>query len=114
VNARVLCLAAVACALACGPAAKRAEGNQPPLVVVDAPREVAVGESAAISMAKSEDLDGNILESQILFGDGSDPVVGYDDTEHVYAQAGVYTIDVYAKDDKGATARARARIVVTE
>ena len=90
------------------------EGNQPPLPVLDAPERARVGERVLISIAASDDLEGIVADRQILFGDGSEPAVGFGEIEHTYEAAGVYLIEAYLKDDDGLPARARRRIVITD
>jgi PKD domain len=112
-TARALIVLAFAC-ISCGPEAKQVEGNRPPLPVLEAPEAAAVGEAVTISIDGSDDLEGIVAERQILFGDGSEPAIGYGEIDHVYQAPGIYLIEAYLKDEDGAPSRARRRIIITE
>jgi hypothetical protein len=97
--------------LACAPAAVHASSNQPPVPILKVAASAHAGDSVHVDGNDSSDVDGSVVDGFILFGDGSDPVVGFV-TDHVYATPGLYLVELYIDDDKGARSRARARITI--
>ena len=104
--ARLVTLVALLLASSCGPGAPVTPSvNQPPVPVLVVQASARVGESVTVDGNGSVDLDGSVRDVFILFGDGSDPFVGFT-TVHAWSAPGLYLVELYPS-------RARARITVT-
>lgn len=86
--------------------------NQPPVPRLLAPTQARVGELVEVDGRDSFDLDGDVVEAVIRFGDGSPPQSSLLES-YRYAEPGVYLVELYLADDERARSRARARIVIT-
>ena len=109
----VVAVVVVAACVACAPAPRAPTANQAPIPVLDAPLTARVGVPIHVDGSSSSDVDGAVSDAFILFGDGGDPVIGFE-ADHTFARAGLFLVELYIDDDKGATARARVRVTVTE
>ena len=116
---RALCASlAIACTVACGSSVpEKVSVNQPPIPVLDVATTAKVGDAVHVDASKSNDTDGAVHDAFVLFGDGSSPAIISDSptfsADHTYTTAGLYLIELYVDDDKGASSRARVRIQVT-
>ena len=81
--------------------------------MLDAPVSAKVGVPIHVDGSGSNDVDGAVSDAFILFGDGGDPVIGFE-ADHTFTRAGLFLVELYIDDDEGATARARLRVEVTE
>jgi PKD repeat protein len=82
---------------------KPAPANQPPQAVINGPEKGLVGETLTFRGGQSTDSDGQIVAYTWDLGDGTgsnEPKV-----EHVYQQAGDYTLTLTVTDDGGLTNR---------
>ncbi len=76
------------------------ENIKPKITLIDAPDKAVVDEEVSLKI-EANDPDGNIVQYQVDFGDGT---LETNDTfafAHVYTEAGEYTIKVTVKDDIG-------------
>jgi hypothetical protein len=95
-----------------GPAEPLApEVNQPPVPVLVLPDVIRAGEPFEADGRESFDVDGEVLEAVLRFGDGSDPELFLVST-HTFSEPGRYVVELYIADDEGARARARRVVLV--
>ncbi len=84
---------------------------QPPVAVIDAPAQAEVGETVTFYAGGSQSVNP-ILTYAWNFGDGS---VGDAETvEKVYAEPGVYTVNLTVIDDQGLRSDAQQQIAIRE
>jgi hypothetical protein len=103
--------AALAAACAPAPEPRTPSVDRPPVVLLDAPERVGVGETFEVVAVDSFDVDGEIVEAIMRFGDGSPPQL-FLRADHAYDEPGLYAIEVFVADDSGLRASARQRVVV--
>lgn len=93
--------------------------NKSPVAVLDpAFQEISVGEAVVLNADGSYDEDGEIVQYTWNYGDQSLAKMqslneGFSG-QHVYHQAGLYTITLTVTDNKGATASVQAQVQVSE
>ncbi len=86
--------------------------NREPVAMINCARsEVTAGQTFEVDGSGSYDEDGTIISYQWDFGDGSDDAQG-DIVQHVYDEAGEYTITLTVTDDRKATNRAEVTMLV--
>lgn len=91
--------------------------NKSPVAVIDpAYQEISVGETAFLNADGSYDEDGKIVQYTWNYGDqGLAKMQSLNEGfsgQHVYHQAGLYTITLTVSDDKGATDSVHAQVQV--
>lgn len=85
--------------------------DQPPVAVLSLPATAAVDESVDVDGSNSFDVDGELEEAVLVFGDGSEPAFNLQ-ASHAWRAPGSYVVELFVKDEAGSRGRARARIVV--
>ena len=83
--------------------------NELPIVSLDAPKEVAVGEPALFDASDTTD-DGEDLVYQWNFGEGE--MRGADTIHHIFSKAGTHTITLTVTDADGESATGKAKVTV--
>ena len=87
-------------------------GNQPPKAVAAAsPRQTIAGQPIAFDASASTDPDGQISRYRWNFGDGTEAPGAQ--VEHIYAQAGTYTVLLTVTDNGEMDATASLVVTVT-
>lgn len=108
VQALVVVIGLGACA---DPAPERPTVDQPPVAVLAVPARAQVGEAVTVDGQASVDVDGEIAEAVLVFGDGSEPAFNLR-ADHAWAAPGLYTVELFVKDAQGLRGRARVRVEV--
>jgi hypothetical protein len=112
VTRAVPCLLVVALAASCAqPEPATPTVDQPPVALLELPATAAVDESVDIDGTGSFDVDGELEEAVLVFGDGSEPAFNLQ-AAHAWRAPGSYVVELFVKDEAGSRGRARARIVV--
>jgi PKD repeat protein len=86
--------------------------NEPPVAVIDAPSSTGIDQNVRFDGSQSTDADGVVSSWTWDFGDGTTGAGAL--VDHVYTEAGTYTVRLTCTDDKGATGEAIHVIDVEE
>ena len=90
-----------------------APANLPPKAVVSVnPASGTAPLNVTASTALSTDADGTLASSTVNFGDGSAPVAG-SSVNHLYSNAGTYTVTATVADNLGASSQSTATVTVS-
>ena len=84
--------------------------NKAPVAVVGGPYGGVVGATVTFSGAGSYDNDGYLASYQWSFGDGGLASGGF--VQHVYAEAGEYTVGLIVTDNGGATSSSQTTVSI--
>ncbi|MFZ5439062.1 MAG: PKD domain-containing protein [Myxococcota bacterium] len=77
--------------------------NLPPVARLTGPTQGQATQTLTFDGSTSSDPDGTIAAWRFEFSDGSPAVTGMNQTPHVFAAAGTYTVTLTVTDDRGAT-----------
>lgn len=86
--------------------------NRAPTIALDLPTHAYSGDAVAWSITTA-DVDGDVLDTTVYFGDGS-PAATEASGSHAWTLEGSYTVTATATDPDGARAEAEAVIEITD
>ena len=84
--------------------------NRNPHAIIKAPNEAVIYESIQLTAESSYDEDGDIIEYQWEFGDGSKSIGRT--VNHEYAKPGIYTITLIVTDGEGGTGKDTFQVTI--
>ena len=85
--------------------------NLPPVATLAVTPSSGMGPLLVTALTSGSDPDGTIVSTSIDFGDGT--VLSGAGASHVYASSGSFTVTATVTDNNGATATAKASVMVT-
>jgi outer membrane protein OmpA-like peptidoglycan-associated protein len=87
--------------------------NQPPIAQVSCPTSGVANQLLSFSAIDSSDPDGTITSYKWDYGDGTTSDFTFPRATHRYVSPGMYTVQMMAQDDKGATSTASCQVMVS-